>query len=294
MMHHNYNPIVKTLGPQTGRLVLSLYDQNKPIFRLADAQAILATNRNTASQLVFELVKRGIATRLKPGLFRLVPFELGFEREYLGNQYVVARELVRARRKATKTKLGHANKSEPYFLSHASALELHQMVTQPQLVVYMTTPRMIRPKSILGTEFRFVRCKSSDLFGITDIWVDKSEKIQVSDLERTILDGLKQPNYCGGLTEVAKALWIKRDVISPGKLVGYALRLGVGAIIRRIGFLMELYEMKSQSEIEQLRSKLTATYHLLDPGLPPEGRFVARWRLRLNVTEEELHNIVRT
>ncbi len=30
---------------------------------------------------------------LKPGLFILVPFELGREREYLGNPYVIAREL---------------------------------------------------------------------------------------------------------------------------------------------------------------------------------------------------------
>ncbi|MBI2604772.1 MAG: helix-turn-helix domain-containing protein [Deltaproteobacteria bacterium] len=28
--------------------------------------------------------------------------------------------------------------------------------------------------------------------------------------------------------------------------------------------------------------------------LPSEGKFIARWRLRLNVTEEELRNIVRT
>ncbi|MBI2606332.1 MAG: transcriptional regulator [Deltaproteobacteria bacterium] len=294
MEHPNSNQIPKTLGPQTGRLVLSLYDRNQPIFGLAAAQEILGTDRNTTQQLVFELVKRGIATRLKPGLFRLVPFELGFEREYLGNPYVVARELVGSRRDRTASKTAQTRKTDDYYLSHGSALDLHQIVTQPQLVVYATTPRMIRPKTILGTEFRFVRCKPADLFGITDVWADKNEKVRVSDLERTILDGLKQPNYCGGLTEVAKALWIKRSVIDPGKLVDYASRLKIGAVLRRIGFLMELYEFKSQPEIERLRSKLTATYHLLDPELPSEGKFIARWRLRLNVTEEELRDIVRT
>lgn len=61
---------------------------------------------------------------------------------------------------------------------------------------------MIRSQIIQGTEFRFVRSKLKDLFGITEMWVDKSEKIRVSDLERTLLDGLKQPAYCGGFKVV--------------------------------------------------------------------------------------------
>jgi len=33
---------------------------------------------------------------------------------------------------------------------------------------------------------------------------------------------------------------------------------------------------------------LTATYAILDPLLPREGKFLARWRLRLNVDFEEI------
>ena len=59
------------------------------------------------------------------------------------------------------------------------------MVTQPQLIVYVSSPRMMRSRIIQGTEFRFVRCKKNDLFGITEMWIDKNEKVRVSDLERT-------------------------------------------------------------------------------------------------------------
>ena len=279
------NP-TKTLGPKSGRLVLSLYERNQPIFKLADAQDILGGAPNATQQLVFDLVERGIATRLKSGLFQLVPFELGFEREYLGNPFVVARELALPRQSSKVT--------PEYSISHGSAFELHQMATQPQLIVYITTPRLIRPRSILGTEFRFVRCKQAHFFGITDIWVNKTEKVQVSDLERTILDGLKQPAYCGGMTEVAKGLCMKRDAVDIRKLVDYALRLDLGAVIRRLGFLMELFNVNIQSELDRLRLKLTTTYSSLDPDLPSEGKFNAKWRLRLNITEDELQSIVRT
>jgi len=45
---------------------------------------------------------------------------------------------------------------------------------------------------------------------------------------------------------------------------------------------------EAPSELERLRARLTDTYHLLDPTLPAEGRRIARWRLRVNVSPEEL------
>jgi predicted transcriptional regulator of viral defense system len=212
-------------------------------------------------------------------LFILVPFELGRERDYLGSPYVVARELA-----------GGAD----YFVSHASAMDLHQMVTQPQLVVYATTTHAIRPRVVLGTEFRFVRCKPEHLFGLTEHWVTKTEKVQLSDLERTIIDGLKQSVYCGGFTEVTKGFWMRRDDIDHNKLVDYALRLDVGAVIRRLGFLIETFEVDAPRELERLQQKLTGTYAILDPLLPDEGKFMARWRLRLNVDPDEIVSVLRT
>jgi len=278
-MRTNNNSTLKRLGPLAARLVASLYDQNRPVFHFQEAEEILGGRGPTASVLS-QLVRHGVATRLKPGTFRLVPFELGFEREYLGNPYVVARELaVDARKDAAKPE---------YYLSHGSAFDLHQMVTQPQLIVYTSSPRMMRSHTIQGTEFRFVRCKARDLFGITEMWVEKNEKVFVSDLERTLLDGLKQPAYCGGFSEVAKAFSMKHQAIDPQKLIDYATKLGVGAVIRRLGYLMELYKIGLSAHWELLRTKLTPTYQLLDPELPGEGRYIARWRLKLNIPEEEL------
>ncbi|MBI4405162.1 MAG: transcriptional regulator [Deltaproteobacteria bacterium] len=282
-MHTKYNQLAKTLGPLAAQLVLTLYERQRPVFHSKEAERILG-DRERAKRIVSGLVRRGIATRLKPGIFRLVPFELGFEREYLGNAYVVAREIAlrgHIRRRAAKA-------LQDYYLSHGSAFDLHQMVTQPQLVVYVSSPRLIRPGTIQGTEFRFIRCKPSHLFGITEKWVDKTEKVRVSDLERTLLDGLKQPEYCGGITEVAKALSIKHDLLNAHRLVEYALKLEIGAVIRRLGYLMELYRIGSSELLARLQSELSATYHLLDPGISSDGKYHARWRLRLNISEAEL------
>lgn len=280
ILHSNSGPL-KTLGRQAARLVADLHEQGKMLFGHADVESITGLRPKSARNFVASLVHRGIATRLKSGLFILVPFELGYEREYLGNPLVVASKL--------------AGGSDSY-ISHASAMDIHQMLTQPQLVVYTTSPKAIRPRTVLGTEFRFVRCKPEHLFGITDHWATKTEKVRTSDLERTIIDGLKQPEHCGGFTEVAKGFWMRRETIDARKLVDYALRLDVGAVIRRLGYLLELYDADAPParELERLRQRLTATYAILDPLLPAQGKLVARWRLRVNVDPDETLAVART
>ena len=269
----------KTLGPRSARLVTALHERGHVIFTLDDARKITGLKDTSARTLVHKLVGRGVATRLRPGVFQLVPPELGNESEYLGDPYVVARALMG---------------SKPYYLSCGSAMDIHNMVTQPQLDVYVTSPKVMRCRTVLGTEFRFIRCKPEHFFGTTDHWVNKQEKVLVSDLERTVLDGLLHPEYCGGVTEVAKGLWIRRAGVDVARLIGYALRLKVGAVMRRLGFLMEVYDFGGATDRERLRGHVTGTYSLLDPVMPAQGKHSTRWHLRLNVSAEELCAVIGT
>jgi predicted transcriptional regulator of viral defense system len=273
------NNKLKTLGPQAAHLVTTLYEQNKPIFRLKEVHKILRLGEVSSRNFVRKLVNRGVVTRLKPGLFILVPFELGKETEYIGNPFVVAREIMGGKE---------------YFLSHATAMEIHGGITQPQLVVYITTLKPRRSITVLGIEFRFIHNQKRYLFGLSDHWVTKQEKVRVSNLERTIIDGLKQPEYCGGLTEVAKGLWMRHQDVNMNRIISYAIKIGVGAVIRRLGFLLELYKIGTSEDWKILSLHLTETYVRLDPLLASEGKFLRKWRLQLNVSPEELLSVVRT
>lgn len=278
-MHKQYDSI-KTLGPQAAKLVISLYEQNRLFFDLQDVMEITGLSLVSARSFIRKLVDRGVSTRLKPGLFNLVPFELGRERLFMGNPLLIAREILAV--------------DQGYYFSHGTALDIHGMLTQPQLAVIVSTVKARRPITVLGVEFRFVHCKSSHLFGLVDHWVTKQDKVPVSDLERTIIDGLKQPEYCGGVTEVAKGLWLRREDINVSRLIQYAKRLGIGAVIRRLGFILDIYKIGTPQEHEKLRSLLTTTYVRLDPVLPAEGKLLRRWRLQLNVLPQELLALVRT
>lgn len=269
---------LKTLGPQAAKLVMALHERGRIVFRLEDVRQITGLSEASARSFARKLVDRGVAARLKAGLYVLVPFELGNERRYAGNPLVVAREIMHG---------------DDYYLSHATAMEIHGMTTQPQLVVMVSTPRARRSQTVQGVECRFIRCQRKHLFGLTEHWATKQDKVRVSDLERTIIDGLKQPEHCGGLTEVVKGLWMRRGDVKTDRLVQYAKRIGVGAVVRRLGFLLETCGM-APPELDRLRAGLTATYVRLDPVLPAEGKHLRRWRLQLNVDPEELRAVVRT
>lgn len=271
-----HNAVLKTVGRQTARLLATLYDRAQSTFTLADAEKITGLRSNLASSLLHKAVGRGLVSRLKPGLFIIVPPELGSSAEYAGDPYLTAVRLA-----------GEA----PCFISHASAMEIHRMVTQPQLVVFASSLKRIRSRKLHGTEFRFVLVRPEQYFGVVKHWLTKQETIDISDLERTVIDGLRQPEYCGGVTEVAKGLWMRHQDMRTAKLVDYALRLRVGAVSRRLGYLLELYAIAPESELARLRASLTATYAPLDPMLPEEGPHLKRWRLQLNISPRELEAV---
>lgn len=270
---------LKTVGTQMSRLLTALYDRSKTTFTLRDAQATLGLSHASTRSLLRKAVVRGVVSRLKSGLFTIVPAELGSEREYAGNPYLAARELIGGSK---------------YYLSYSTAMELHRMVTQPRLVIFASTSKRIPNRVIHSTEYKFVFTKEAEIFGTEPYWVTPQERVIISDIERTVIDGLRRPEYCGGVAEVAKGLWMRHVDMKPEKLADYAISLKVGAVIRRLGYLLEIYDLAPGQTIDRLRSWLTQTYDILDPSLPKEGPHIRRWRLQLNVSAEELKAIRQT
>lgn len=94
-------------------------------------------------------------------------------------------------------------------------------------------------------------------------------------LREPFLMVLKIQSICGGIIEVAKGLWIKKEIIDVKKLINYAFILDVGVVYRRLGFLLELFEIGEVQTRDLLEKKLTKSYSLLDPSLFKEGAFTS-------------------
>lgn len=273
------NEYSKALGEVEARLLASLASQNKLIFTIQEAQAVTSSSLPAVHSLVSGLVKKKWLIRLVQGKYLIVPLEAGEKGEHTENWFVIARNLI---------------EGKPYYISHYSALDIHEMVTQPVMTIYISTPIRRIPKNILGATFRFIYTKPEDLWGIENIWVTQSQQVKTSDLERTIIDCLDRPDLCGGVSEVAKGIWTKRNEIDYSKLAEYSKKLGRKSVIKRLGFILETYSLGKQEMFSRLKEATTNSYTLLDPSLPASGRFKSSWKVRANIEPEELIEITKT
>jgi len=268
----------KTLGAENAFLITSLASKGQSVFSISDAQKVSGKDYAVVVQELRRLVKSGWVVKLSPGIYALVPLSAGAEAIPEANRFVIARALMR---------------NAPYYLSHDSAFETHNMLTRPVTTVTITSPRRLRNRIILKVPYRFVYTKTDNLWGVIPTWVMPNEQVQVSDMERTILDGLSRPELCSGISEVATGLWMRKDDLDWEKLSLYCKKLGNQAVAKRLGYLLEFYGL-GLSQINRLQEMVGPSYALLDPMLTSEGAYIARWRLRINTAPEILKGVVTT
>jgi len=271
----------KTLGPVSANLIATLYEEDKAIFTLSDIEKITGLQNNAARDLAHKLVKREIVTRIKPGKFIIIPQELGKSSNYIGNWYIVAREIV---------------KSPNYYISFRSAMNIHNMSTHPLTKVYIVTPKQEYKKvrRIENVTFEFIYMEKKFIWGVENNWVTKSEKIRISNMEKTVIDCLYHPEYSGGVLEVAKGLWMQQNNMDFNKLIKYALNFDKIVVIKRLGYLLETMSLVENNLLGKLKDKINEKYYILDPLLDTDSTYKNPWRIIANIGPEEIKRSVET
>ena len=243
------------------------------IFDLPTAAELMGVDRPHATDILHLAAKRGLITHVQRGIYNLVPFEMGSTDFHLENRYAIVAASMAGR---------------PYYLSHSSALDLHGLATQPSFDVYVSTLNRLATRNQGGAMIHFITTRESRFFGYALHDLGNNQKVFASDLERALIDGFTRSKYCGGLVEVAKAVFMGKSRIDFEKLVAYARRMNTGAAIRRLGFVLETLGLGDKTPLAELRAALPAGAVKLDQELPLDGAQNSRWGLRLNVSADEI------
>ncbi len=252
------------LGKAESRLLAKV--GGKSAFGSEEVQEILGfKTAGRTHKLLADLVSKGWLSRIKRDRFAVIPLSSGEGRSPQLHEFVVAMELV-----------------TPATIAYWSALNHHGMTEQLPRTVFVATDHPVRrqPGTVLGVSYKVVALRPEKFFGIEQDWIGE-RSFKVTDREKTIIDGLDQPRYVGGLGEVIKALsgsWSQLDEI---KLRTYAARIGNSAVAKRLGFIMEALGL---GDIAAFREavRLAPGFALLDPTLPRQGRHSRRWGLLVN------------
>jgi len=224
---------------------------------------ISGIDRNVLRVILSRLEKKGRIERIEKGKYMVIP--LGARKgEYTINEFVIGSLLV-----------------NPSAISYWSALNYYGLTEQiPTTVFVQTTSRKKKQKlEIFGVRYRIVRVKDAKFFGIERMWIGEFQ-VGVTDREKTIVDCLDKPEYCGGVIEVAKAL--KNDV-DLHTLSEYAVRIKNSGVVRRLGYLCDFLGL--QINLPEIKVR---NYLLLDPTMPKRGETNSKWRLIANIDIGEL------
>ena len=112
--------------------------------------------------------------------------------------------------------------------------------------------------------------------------------MQVSDLEKTLVDCADHPEFCGGLRELATAMRTADERGCDWVTVGeYLERLDNGAATKRIVYLADQLGIDLPTR-EALVESFISGYSLLDPTRPDTGSTNSTYLLRINVEPARL------
>ena len=174
-------------------------------------------------------------------------------------------------------------------VAYWSALNLHGLTEQFSNTIFIQTTQRKTDKALLGTSYKFVTINPGKRTGIIYNGYGNT-KYPITDIEKTIIDCFDQPQYSGGYAELIRAL--SQAEINPDKMINYCKSVGNAAATKRIGLLIELFEKPSMDKfIDFAKAQINDKYNLFDPQGTEKGEFIAEWKLRLNISKDELLNL---
>jgi predicted transcriptional regulator of viral defense system len=250
-------------------IIETLLHSKKELFTNSDLNRLLYKGEASSVQifkLIDRLINKNWLQRIERGKYLLKNVSSGIQY----NPFIIGMQLVQSSA-----------------VAYWSALNYYGLTEQiPKTTFIQTTKRKISGQ-IQNTKYVFVTVNKHKFFGLRKEWIQHLS-FQITDLEKTLVDCFDYPEYSGGIVECAKGFLNATD-INPIKLVDYSLKMKNSAILKRIGYIAELFGL--DSILEQFTKKeitVSPKYSLLDTSLPNQGHYVSKWRLRINLDVKQL------
>lgn len=240
-----------------------LDDYEIQIFRFAEIEGKISQKFDNLNEVLENLVHKGLLSRLERGKF----CRPNFRDENVIGTFVVEESAV----------------------AYWSALNLHGLTEQFSNTIFIQTTHKKNDKEILRTPYKFVRINASKRTGVISNGYGNL-KYPITDIEKTIVDCFDQPQYSGGYAELIRA-FIQADLYAK-KMIAYCTAVNNTAVTKRIGFLSVFFERTTLKEfIAFAKNEVNSKYNLIDPHGNETGDFISEWKLRLNISKEQLKDI---
>jgi predicted transcriptional regulator of viral defense system len=249
--------------PQGRKRLVTLLREAGDVISVGDAARALDLDRTRAAKALARWTAQGWLRRVAHGSYVPAALDTLESERVLEDPWVLVPALF-----------------SPAYVGGRTAAEHWDLTEQIFNDICVLTARPLRSRSQKhhGVEFTLKHIAESKIFGVKPVWRAHT-KVSVSDVHRTIIDMLDDPEIGGGIRQVADCLasYLRRKDRDDDQLIAYAERLGNGAVFKRLGLLIE-GDPGAERLMAACRKRLTKGNTKLDPALSCP-RLVTRWRL---------------
>ncbi len=254
----------KSLSKTESYLLSKLSEEGREIFTAKDVAKVLRKSYTESRRIISNLKSKRWIEKIEAGKYLIIPLSAGVKPKYTEHEFIIGSKLV-----------------EPYYIAYWNALNYYHLTEQIPFSVFIATTKRKSNRKILDVNYIFVALSKKKFFGYTTINI-AGKGIFISDKEKTIADCLDYPEYCGDITEVAKAL--KSEDISFKKTFDYAMKMGNATIIKRLGYLSETLSIKLDEKLKKkMLENISKGYSVLDTSIKSrKGKYNEKWKLLIN------------
>ncbi|HJZ24620.1 MAG TPA: type IV toxin-antitoxin system AbiEi family antitoxin domain-containing protein [Candidatus Babeliales bacterium] len=261
--------MISGISENNRKLLDNLARNREGLFSIKDAAKILHQPEENIRKTLAYLARKGWLSRIKQGLYIIVPIGATNPQEHKEHPWIVANRVF-----------------APCYIGGWSAAEYWEFTDQIFNSVVVVTLRKLKNThmKIQGTDY-VIKCVNKKYFeNRKSVWFE-NVKIFISDPLQTIVDILDAPYIGGGIRHVADIMqeYFNSTYVNDDQLCRYIKQRNNKTIYKRLGFLIDTLKIGSENLKTICKQNLSLGYSLLDPKVEAQGVFNSKWNLRINV-----------
>jgi len=217
----------------------------------------LSNNEKTAYSLVNRLTNKGFVKKIRNNVYSCINPATG---HVIASKYQIA-----------------CAASDSAYISHHSAFEYYGLTNQIYYEVYISSETRFRNFEFDGIRYKYIASKIKN--GVVE--PKNTEGIRITDLERTVIDNIKDFEKVGGFEELLYCLE-HIPFLDENKLKEYLEEYDLQALYQKAGYILQHYmnDMQlSEDFIEYCKSKIGKSTRYLLKENSDGNYYVSEWKL---------------
>ncbi|HZJ98810.1 MAG TPA: type IV toxin-antitoxin system AbiEi family antitoxin [Tissierellaceae bacterium] len=229
-----------------------------PVFTIADVKK-LSGNEKTAYSQLGRLMKKDLVKKIRKNIYSAVNLTTG---QLVATRYQIACAIT-----------GTA------YISHHSAFEYYGLANQVFYEVYVSSETKFNHFEYDGITYKYIASRMKE--GIVE--AKNTTGVRITDLERTVVDSIRDFNKIGGFEELLNCLQ-GVHYLDEKKLVRYLDIYDIQGLYQRVGYLLDHYreEMQlSKGFIEYCKDKIGKSRRYLVSEAKGDSFYNSEWELMI-------------